>query len=49
MEIAHLRTGVVLRDSKLPGGSTLTVSTGAFAVFIAGVAKGKRGASLPKT
>ncbi|MFC9129235.1 DUF397 domain-containing protein [Streptomyces sp. NPDC057099] len=39
VEIADLGTGVALRDSKLPGGSTLTVSTGAFAAFIAGVAQ----------
>ncbi|MGR4850786.1 DUF397 domain-containing protein [Streptomyces sp. LARHCF252] len=47
VEIANLRNGVALRDSKVPDGSTLTVSTGAFAAFIAGVAKGRRGASLP--
>ncbi|MCK8434153.1 DUF397 domain-containing protein [Streptomyces sp. D2-8] len=41
-----LPAGVALRDSKLPDGSTLTVSTGAFAAFIAGVAKGQRGTSL---
>ncbi|MGX5214886.1 DUF397 domain-containing protein [Streptomyces violaceus] len=49
VEIASLGRGVTLRDSKLPDGNTLTVSTGAFAVFIAGVAKDKRGTSLPKT
>lgn len=46
VEIANLRTAVALRDSKLPHGSTLTVSTGAFAVFIASVAKGERAHSL---
>ncbi|MCT9138116.1 DUF397 domain-containing protein [Streptomyces violarus] len=48
VEIANLRTRVALRDSKLPDErSTLTVSTGAFAAFIAGVTKGQRGTSLP--
>ncbi|MFJ4563961.1 DUF397 domain-containing protein [Streptomyces caelestis] len=47
VEIANLRTAVALRDSKLPDGSTLTVSTGAFAAFIAGVTKGHHGTSLP--
>ncbi|MBR8642072.1 DUF397 domain-containing protein [Streptomyces tuirus] len=47
VEIANLRTGVGLRDSKTPDGGTLTVSTGAFAAFIASVAKGQRGNRCP--
>ncbi|PNG21697.1 DUF397 domain-containing protein [Streptomyces cahuitamycinicus] len=46
VEIANFRTGVALRDSKLPDGSTLTVSTGAFAAFIGSVRKGDCGPSL---
>ncbi|MDG9707794.1 DUF397 domain-containing protein [Streptomyces sp. DH10] len=46
VEIANLRTAVALRDSKLPDGSTLTVSTEAFAAFITSVTKGQRGTSL---
>ncbi|MET9759793.1 DUF397 domain-containing protein [Streptomyces sp. NPDC006372] len=45
VEIASLRAGIALRDSKDPEGSTLTVSAGAFTAFIAGVAKDEFGPS----
>lgn len=47
VEVAALRTQVALRDSKIPHGGTLIVSTGSFAAFVERVAKGQNTISLP--
>lgn len=39
VEVADLRTQVVVRDSKVPHEHILTLSTGAFATFVGGIAK----------
>ncbi|MDH6627859.1 hypothetical protein M2271_005688 [Streptomyces sp. LBL] len=44
--MADLRNQVAVRDSKIPQGDALTVSTGAFAAFVDGMAKGRRGTML---
>ncbi|WP_280890269.1 DUF397 domain-containing protein [Streptomyces sp. LBL] len=46
VEVADLRNQVAVRDSKIPQGDALTVSTGAFAAFVDGMAKGRRGTML---
>nr|WSY52314.1 DUF397 domain-containing protein [Streptomyces sp. NBC_00886] len=46
VEVAHLRSQVAVRDSKIPHGNTLTVSTDAFTAFVEGVAEDLRGTSL---
>jgi hypothetical protein len=46
VEVADLRNQVAVRDSKIPHGDTLTVSTGAFAAFVDGMAKDRRGTML---
>lgn len=43
VEVTGLRTQVAVRDSKIPHGNVLTVSSNAFAAFVEGVAKDRRG------
>jgi hypothetical protein len=45
VEVAALQAQVAVRDSKIPDGNTLTVSTGAFVAFVEGVTRSRRGSS----
>jgi hypothetical protein len=42
VEVADLRSRVAVRDSKIPDQETLLVSADAFAMFISGIAEGRR-------